>query len=195
MYNIGDELIIWRVVMSHLIQGNQQNQLSRSLSSVPVEETNTSVVAPSLERRELVPLQQILDMSNAEIFKKGVPLDSLRAWRDRFYVALEDEQSILLKLDREAAWAYDPAFFKTSGRRVEMGFDERGEFFLKQSTHRDHFLTTFHHMMHPKFWRDASRHITVLSFLYRLHKSVEFPANDPTEKVFVKLMDCLADRI
>lgn len=142
------------------------------------------------------PLEEILFRSNAEIFQMGVPLDLIRIWRDRFYEGLEStEPSIILKFSRDDAWAYDPHFFETGDRQVEIGIDESGSFFMKQSTYKDMFVSEFHHMMHPAFWEDNGRHLKFLLSLYRLHKTVVFPQDDPVEKVFLKLMDCVVEKM
>lgn len=141
------------------------------------------------------PLEEILSLSNKTIFRRGVPLPCIKAWRDRFYEGVDAEEASLVKFSRETAWAYDERFFVTRDNQMEMGFDEKGKLFFKQTTHQDYFVTAFHHMMHSRFWDDSDRHIEVLSSLYRLHKTVTFPDNDPTEQVFFKLMDCLVEKI
>ncbi|MBS0652899.1 MAG: hypothetical protein JSR39_05140 [Verrucomicrobia bacterium] len=161
---------------------------------LPAQIDSGHIIPSSFDHSD--PLEEILSRSNAEIFQKGVPLDLIKAWRDRFYEGLEStEPAIIRKFSREDQWAYDPRFFETSDRQMEIGIDESGSFFMKESTHRDKFVSEFHHMMHPAFWEDNGRHFKFLLSLYRLHKTVVFPQDDPVEKVFLKLMDCVVEKM
>ncbi|MBS0607187.1 MAG: hypothetical protein KF898_04160 [Parachlamydiales bacterium] len=161
---------------------------------LPFQIAPSQIASSSFDHSD--PLEEILSLSNVEIFHKGVPLALIKVWRDRFYEGLEGkEQSILLKLSRDDAWAYDRFFFETGDKEVEIGFDETGSLFMRQSTHQDHFVSEFHHMMHPAFWEDRSRHSKILLSLYRLHKIVAFSQDDPVEKVFLKLMDCVVEKM
>lgn len=172
--------------------------ISSSGQSLPLTDVPQIPVIPNdaLSLSPPDPLEGILSLSNAEIYRNGIPLDLLTVWRDRFYDDIDRENATtLLKLSQDDAWAYDPSFFVTSKKGMQIGIDESGQFFIKQATHRDHFLNAFHHMRFPAFWEKGDKLNDVFLSLYRVHLIVAFPKNCPVEQVFLKLMDCVVEKI
>jgi hypothetical protein len=157
----------------------------------------SETVSPSIEAScPQASLEKILSLDNTDIYKKGVPQDWIKAWRDRFYHDLEKTSKHVLALSCDNSWAYDERFFYERDMKTLIETDKPNEIPInKLEQPREVFLRTFSVFKFPEFWMDNEAHLHSLVHLYRIHKMVAFAHDDLTERIFLKFMDCLVEKI
>jgi len=126
--------------------------------------------------KALDPIQQILAMTNEEIMQKGIPMPLFLAWRDAFYEGFAKESSITV-ISRLTNWAVDRSLLETDPNHLQ-------NFFAKFSWIRSSDIID-----NPYNQRN------ILKNLYKLQHTTFFALNDPVQQVFIRLMDCLAEKI
>lgn len=136
----------------------------------------TPLGSPAPDTKPLDLIQQILAMSDKEIFENGIPRANFIAWRDAFYEGFKNESSIPVR-SRFTAWAESDDLADNNPNRLK-NFDE-----------------LFDTLLNPLNLSIPLNHGILFINLYMCHHTTFFSPNDPVEQVFIRIMDCLAQRI